>query len=247
MTRIWMCGLLMAAYALNAAMAMGQSPPAAPESTAAELQRITQELLDAVAVGDQAVWNKYLADTCLYISEDGRTLTKAELIEELRPLPAGYKGQLRVANAVVREYGDTAVITYDAMEDLEIYGQKIKTHFHTTDTYLKREGRWQMIASQVQVLPSELMPIKLEAKALEAYTGVYELAPGVTYVVSAEGDKLYGQRGQRAKEELFPAGNHRFFRKGNRGEKIFVLDKAGRTERLIDRRDNNDIIWQRVK
>lgn len=212
-----------------------------------ELKKITQQLLDAVATGDKAVWDRHLADTCLYSSEDGRTLTKAQLLEELRPLPQGYVGKLRVANAQVRQYGDTAIITYDAMEELEIYGQLIKTRFHTTETYLNQNGRWQMVASQVLVVPSDLAPVELDTKLLDDYVGEYEMAPQVTYSVSHEGKRLFGQRAGRGKEELWPESADRFFRKGVRGEKIFVRDERGRVIRLVDRRDNNDIIWKRVR
>lgn len=222
----------------------GRSSPSATEE---ELQRITQELLDAVAVGDKAVWSKYLSDTCLYSSEDGRTLTKAQLLDELRPLPEGYIGKLRMANPQVREYGDTAIITYDAMEDLEIHGQKIKTRFHTTETYLKRGGEWRMIASQVLVVPSELTPVQLPLNLYDQYAGEYELAPGITYKVRREGKRLLGQRSGRGAEELLPESPDRFFRKGSRGERIFSRDERGRVVKMIDRRDNNDIVWKKVK
>jgi len=215
--------------------------------TEEELKRITQELLDAVAIGDRGIWDKYLADTCLYNSEDGRTLTKSQLLEELRPLPQGYIGKLRMANPQVREYGDTAIITYDAMEELEIYGQMIKTRFHTTDTYLRRAGQWQMIASQVLVVPGELAPVKLNPKLYDEYVGEYALAPGVTYRVRREGGRLTGQRAGREKEELLPESADSFFRRGTRGERIFVRDRRGRVIKMVDRRDNNDIAWKKIK
>jgi len=41
-------------------------------------------------------------------------------------------------------------------------------------------------------------------QSLDAFTGEYELAPEVKYVITREGDKLFGQRTGRAKEELLP-------------------------------------------
>ncbi|HYP28872.1 MAG TPA: nuclear transport factor 2 family protein, partial [Blastocatellia bacterium] len=195
MKRLLIVAILLTSPTLALAQADGVEPKQGKVSaTEEELKKITQELLDSVAAGDKAVWDKYLADTCLYSAEDGRTLTKAQLLEELRPLPSGYVGRLRVANPQVREYGDTAIITYDAMEELEIHGQMIKTRFHTTDTYLRRAGRWQMIASQVLAVPSELTPARLNPNLYDDYAGEYELAPGVTYRVSRAGDKRVGQR-----------------------------------------------------
>lgn len=247
MARLLLAIIVLASLTFILPQADGSETRQRPASTEDELKRITQELLDAVAIGDRAVWGRYLADTCLYSSEDGRTLTKAQLLEELRPLPEGYIGKLRMTNPQVREYGDTAVITYDAMEDLEIYGQKIKTRFHTTETYLKRGGEWQMIASQVLAVPSELKAVQLPAKLYDEYVGEYELAPGITYKVHREGDQLFGQRGGRGVEELVPESADRFFRRGIRGERIFARDGSGRVVKMIDRRDNNDIVWRKVK
>ncbi|MEW6738001.1 MAG: hypothetical protein AB1489_42380, partial [Acidobacteriota bacterium] len=73
-------------------------------------------------------------------------------------------------------------------------------------------------------------------------------APSVTYTVIREGDKLIGQRTGRSKEELLPANETTFFRKGTvRGEKIFVKDEKGRVVQMIDRRDNNDLVWKKIK
>jgi hypothetical protein len=248
MNRILLVAILLFSPVLAQAQANSiETKQTAPSPNAEVLKRITQELLDAVATGDKAVWSKYLADTCLYTSEDGRTLTKSQLLAELRPLPEGYIGKLRMTNPQVREYGDTAVITYDAMEDLEIYGQRIKTRFHTTETYLRHGGQWQMIASQVLVVPSELTPVRLSPKLYDEYVGEYELAAGVTYRVNREGEKLIGQRTGRAKEELLAESADRFFRRGTRGERIFARDRRGRVIKMIDRRDNNDIVWKKVK
>ena len=87
----------------------------------------------------------------------------------------------------------------------------------------------------------------LSPTLLDAYVGTYELAPGVTYVVSREGDVLIGQRSGRPREELVAAGDATFFRKGTvRGEKIFVRDPSGRVTSMLDRRDNNDLVWKRT-
>ena len=52
---------------------------AAAGPTEAELRRMTGELLSAVASGDWAVWDRYLDDSMVYTSEDGRTMTKATM------------------------------------------------------------------------------------------------------------------------------------------------------------------------
>jgi hypothetical protein len=217
-------------------------------ATEKELIRIAQELLDAVAAGDKAVWEKYVADDVIYTDESWRILTKKELLDSLAPLPKGYSGSIRVTNVQSRIHGDSAVLSYRALEEEQIFGQKISPVYLVTDTYFKRNGRWQMIASHVIVVPSPRKPIALDPKSYKSIAGEYELTQGVTYRITLEDNKLIGQRTGRAKEELLPADENTFFPKGTiRGEKVFVRDARGRVTNMLDRRENNDLIWKRVK
>jgi hypothetical protein len=117
-----------------------------------------------------------------------------------------------------------------------------------TDTYFKRNGRWQMIASHVIVMPSERKAMAIPPELYNSIVGQYELTPGVTYTITREDGKLIGQRTDRAKEELLAADNNTFFRKGTiRGEKVFVRDARGRVTQMLDRREHNDLAWKKIK
>jgi hypothetical protein len=214
-------------------------------ATEPDLEKITQELLDAASRGDKEPWLQHVDEDCLFTSEDGQTLTKKELIDQIQPFPAGYSGTLKMANPKVRSYGTTAVITYDALEEETIHGQMLKTRYHTTDTYLFRYGHWRMIASQGLAVPKDPPLAQVDPKVYDAYVGTYELAPGVNYTVTREGAKLFGQRSGRLRQELLPEAEDRFFLSGVRGVKIFVRDPEGRAVRLLDRRDGNDLVWKR--
>ena len=63
------------------------SPLHAAESTAATLQRSTQALLDAVAPGERAVWEHYSDPAFTYVTEDNEVKTRAQVLEDLKPLP----------------------------------------------------------------------------------------------------------------------------------------------------------------
>lgn len=217
-------------------------------ATEKELVRIAQELFDAIAVGNKEPWEKYLADDVIYTDENWHILTKKELVEGLRPLPKGYSGTIRMANVKSRINGDSAVLSYRALEEEYVFGQRLAPIFLVTDTYFKRNGRWQLVATHVSVLPSERKPIALNPDAYKSVTGEYELTPGVTYTISIEGGKLMGQRTGRDKEELLPADESTFFRQGTvRGEKVFARDARGRVIEMLDRRENNDLVWKKIK
>lgn len=222
--------------------------PSSQSSTEQELIRIAQDLLDAVGSGDKAVWEKYVADDVIYTDENWTILTKKQLVDSLAPFPKGYSGSIRVANVRSRIQGDSAVLSYRALEEEQIFGQTLRPVYLVTDTYFKRNGHWQMVASHITVIPSERKPIALNPKTYTTIVGDYELTPGVTYSITLEGNKLMGQRSGRGKEELLAADENTFFIKGSiRGEKVFVRDANGRATQMLDRRENNDLLWKRVK
>lgn len=222
-----------------------------PESVSTdekELVRIAQELFDAIAIGNKPVWEKYVAADVIYTDENWRILTKKDLVDSLAPLPKGYSGSIRMSNIQSRINGGAAVLSYRALEEERVFEQKLTPTYLVTDTYFKRNGQWQMVASHISVLPSERKAVSVSPKRLESLVGQYELSPGNTYTIMIEGDKLIGQRSGRSKEELLAADENTFFPKGTvRGEKVFVRDASGRTLKMLDRRENNDLVWTKVK
>jgi hypothetical protein len=211
-----------------------------------ELVRRTQELYDAVVPGDQAPWKKYFADDCIFADEKGRIFDKPKLIADITPLPAGYSGTIKIQNAQSRIIGNTAVLSYDADETETIYGQNLKARYHITDTWLQRNGNWQIIASQAHRYYEDPAIGKADPKKFAEYIGTYELAPGQTRSVTVEADKLFVER-KGKKEQLFPETSEIFFRKGVEGRILFRCDAAHKVNALIDRRNNEDVIWRKAK
>jgi len=231
-------------------LGMGQTTTqvSSDSATERELLNIAQELFDAIPLGNKAVWEKYVAEDVIYTDENWRILTKKQLVESLAPFPKGYSGSIRIANVQSRLTGDAAVLSYRALEEEYVFGQKLSPIYLVTDTYLKRDGHWQLVASHVSVLPSERQPLAVNPEHYPSIVGEYELTPGVTYTISLEDNKLMGQRSGKAKEELLPADENTFFPKGTvRGEKVFVRDASGRPTQMLDRRENNDLVWKKVK
>jgi hypothetical protein len=79
------------------------------------------------------------------------------------------------------------------------------------------------------------------------YVGTYELAPGNTLTLSTDGNLLYRQRGDRPKDLLIPEATDIFFRKGVEGRILFRYADNGKVDALIDRRNNEDVIWKKFR
>jgi Domain of unknown function (DUF4440)/Domain of unknown function (DUF3471) len=214
--------------------------------TQEELIRRSQELYDSLVSGDQAPWKKHFADDCMFADEKGRFFDKPKLIADITPLPPGYSGTIRIENAHSRIIGTTAVLSYDADETETIFGQNLKARYHITDTWLQRDGNWQIIASQAHRYYEDPAVGKADPKKFADFIGTYELVPEQTRSVFTEGDKLFVER-KGKKEELLPETSELFFRKGVEGRILFRYGAKGKVDALIDRRNNEDVIWRKTK
>ena len=241
--------------------------------TQQELVGRTQELYDAIVPENRTPWKKYFADDCIFSNEKGHTMDKAKLVADITPMPAGYSGSIKIDNVQSRILGDTAVLSYDANETETIFGQNLKARYHVTDTWLRRNGDWQIIASQAHRYYEDPAVGKADEKKFPEYIGKYELAPGQTRTVTFENgasrDERHGRKSREVaversgelprdngklfierngkKEELLPETSDLFFRKGVEGRILFHYGSTGAVDALIDRRNNEDVVWRRVK
>ena len=61
-----------------------------------------------------------------------------------------------------------------------------------------------------------------------------------------EGEHLYTQRPGKEKLELIPESGDIFFQKGVEGRHLFRRDTKGKVDAMIDRRNNEDILWKKL-
>jgi hypothetical protein len=210
-----------------------------------ELIRRTQELFDAVVPGNKEPWKKYFTDDCIFADEKGRNLNKTRLIADITPLPKGYSGTIKIAKPQSIIHGDTAILSYDLDETETIFGQKLTARYHATDTWLRRNGAWQIVSSQAMRYYEDPAVGSVDRKKFADFIGTYELAPGQTRRVFSEGGNLYVERNGK-REQLLPEGCEIFFRKGIEGRILFRYADKGTVDALVDRRNNEDVIWRRV-
>ena len=213
--------------------------------TQEELVRRTQELFDAVVPGNKEPWQKYFAEDCIFADEKGRNLNKTQLVADIAPLPKGYSGTIKIVKPKSVIHGDTAILSYDLDETETIFGQKLTARYHVTDTWLQRNGVWQIASSQAMRYYEDPAVARIDPKKFADFSGTYELAPGQTRRVFSEGENLYLERNGK-REQLLPEGSEIFFRKGVEGRILFRNADNGKVDSLIDPRNNEDVIWHRV-
>ena len=236
-------GLLVFVFSLLTPVQLIQADSAA--ITLEELVRRTQELFDAVVPGNKEPWQKYFADDCIFADEKGRNLNKAQLIADISPLPKGYWGTIKVEKPKSIIHGDTAILSYELDETETIFGQNLAARYHVTDTWLRRNGVWQIASSQAMRYYEDPAVGIIDPKKFTEFIGTYELAPGQTRRVFSQDKNLYVERNGK-REQLLPEGSEIFFRKGVEGRILFRYATNGKVDALIDRRNNEDVVWRKM-
>ena len=221
---------------------------AAVPITQAELIRRTQELYDAVAPGDQTPWKKYYAEDCIFHDEKGRGFDKAKLLADVTPMPKGYSGTIKVVNPQSLITGDCAIFSYDNDETETIFGQELHARYHSIDTWLCRDGEWRIAASQTMRYYEDPAIGTYDLFRSSAYVGTYALSPESDrkMTVMQTNNGLFLERTKGEKTPLLPETTDLFFRKGVEGRILFHFGADGKVDTLLDRRNNEDVVWKKV-
>jgi hypothetical protein len=210
------------------------------------LKAQTQALLDAIASGDVKVWERYIDPQILYIDEAGTVETKASLIAQLKPLPAGISGNIVIGRYEVRRFGDTAVVLHVDEESENYFGHELHAQYMSIMTWRLGADGWKMIGAQTYASLQDPPAIALPADQLDDYAGTYQLSDAISYVIRRNGDQLTGQRTGRDPQVLRVEARDVLFVPGQpRSRKIFLRDARGQVTRFADRREARDVVWTR--
>jgi hypothetical protein len=206
-----------------------------------------QSLMDAIAVGDKAVWDRVLDKDCIMTTEEGQTFSKEQLLKELTGLPPGLSGSIKVEDFTVQEFPTFAVVRFLANEQEDVFGQQLKTKYRVTDTFRKDGSQWKMIASHLSVVTADPPPQDVPKENWPGLVGVYKLMPsGWTFNVVLRNGELLGGRDLTKLRPMIPLAPNVFVTKGALGEKIFIIDKNGKASKIVDFRKFQPLIWNRV-
>ena len=127
----------------------------AQQSNIAETERYIieseRQWAESVANGDASVVERILADDFLGVDPDGNLYEKAKMVADTREAPKEFTSN-HLNDVKVRFFGDTAVA-----QGNESWARRTVTplngRFVWTDTWLFRNGKWQIVASEDLIVP----------------------------------------------------------------------------------------------
>ncbi|HVF70657.1 MAG TPA: DUF4440 domain-containing protein [Chthoniobacterales bacterium] len=212
------------------------------DTAAVEIVNFEKARLAAFATADKAEFDRMMAHDATVVHSSGNVSTKADLMGVMRPsTPEQPLPVLTVEEPNARIYGDAAILIGNLVETAKDGRRELVLRF--TNSYAKKDGRWQFIAGQLTTLSRERLATKLDPQAWSAYLGDYKNASGRIRTISAEGDKLFTAIGSE-KVELFAQSPDQFFIKQADVLLVFVKDDSGRVVSLVNRRPNGDVIQE---
>lgn len=155
-------------------------------------------------------WGRHVGDDCVWVGRGLRVVGRAEV----QGLQIDTGKRVEISDFVAHDYGGTAVLTYVVTERQPQAGSEVTTRLRKMDTYLSRDGRWQLIANAEVVGRPDRQPVKLDAAVLDSYAGEYETVfdgKPIRTRIWREGDRLMAQTEGQQKSVLLPVSRTEFF------------------------------------
>lgn len=128
----------------------------AETATAQQLAQMVRSFLADVPKGDRKVFDSFFADDVLYTRSAGVTVNKAEILRNIDVRAANEpQATYEADDFTVHPYGEMAVVNFRLVQHNEKDGKQETNYFRNTGTFLKRNGKWQVVAWQATKVPEE--------------------------------------------------------------------------------------------
>lgn len=119
--------------------------PASTENVEQALRKLVSERDQAIQKADTAAIDRIYADDYIATSATGLVRTKAQVMEDLK------SGAIKLESISsddieVRVHGDTAIVTGRMTSKGTDRGREISGQRRFTQVYMKKNGRWQIVA-----------------------------------------------------------------------------------------------------
>jgi hypothetical protein len=150
--------LLLAILGVAVAAPARAAEEAAPDGP--ELTRLLREFLEGASRNDPAAHERFWADDLVYTGSSGKRRFKPEILADVRkagPAKPDAAAPVYTAEEVrIRQYGEAAVVAFRLVGTTARDGKTEVENYLNTGTFVRRGGRWQVVAWQAtRMAPAE--------------------------------------------------------------------------------------------
>ena len=141
-------------------------------SDAAELTKLLNDFLAGASRNDAAVHDRFWADDLIYTRSAGRRVNKADVMRDVRsapaPKPTDPKTVYTAEDIQIQQYGNTAIVAFRLVATTETGTGKQVANLLNSGTFVKRDGKWQVVNWQSTRMPRTEAESKSEVASTEA-------------------------------------------------------------------------------
>ena len=118
------------------------------DSVEQAVMQMEEDLRVAISKGDAKAYGRIVGDDYVFTNQDAVMRTKAQMVSAYESGSIKYES-VKFDEIKVHAYGDTAVVTGRQTLKGQDGGKDISGQFRYTRVYVKRQVRWQLVATQV--------------------------------------------------------------------------------------------------
>jgi ketosteroid isomerase-like protein len=127
------------------------------QSAATELTAMLNQFLQIAATNDAAGFDRFFSDDVIYTHSAGTVTNKAEImkgVSSARSPRPDTTTKYSAEDVTIHEYPDVAIVAFRLVSEVERTGAAPTiTNYRNTGTFLRRNGKWQVIAWQSTKIP----------------------------------------------------------------------------------------------
>jgi uncharacterized protein (TIGR02246 family) len=114
-----------------------------------QILRLFQDGDRALIAADLAELSRIFADDYVQYDETGRSFSKQDVIQNLKSGAIRYIAMNSTGRRIRLLRGNMAIVHGSEEDDVEQGGRRFPVRYIYMDVVVKREGRWQIVASQL--------------------------------------------------------------------------------------------------
>ena len=124
---------------------------------AAELTKLLNDFLAGASRNDPAAHERFWADDLIYTRSAGLRVGKEEIMKSVHsapaPKPTDPKTVYTAEDIQIQQYGDTAIVAFRLVSTTDSGGSKQVANNLNSGTFVKRNGKWQVVSWQSTRMP----------------------------------------------------------------------------------------------
>jgi ketosteroid isomerase-like protein len=113
-----------------------------------ELLKVEKGFVDAIAKNDLEAIERFVTDNWIIINADGGIIEKERFLEVIKSGALTHE-MMQSDDIRVRVYGDSAVVSALTRSKGKFMEQEFTTHERSTDVFVRHDGRWRCVLTQL--------------------------------------------------------------------------------------------------